>query len=228
MRFVLLLALLSSTAYAADGAAILKSLNDDAGWTVVAKDANGVDVYKKDVPGAPVPGFKGIKIVDADPDLLFDAILDVRSHVGLSDDIPLKKSVVISKSGNTIDFWQYLDVPGWTLANDRYWFARMTFNRDVGGVDGHHVQTWSLIDATQHPSHLATATAIDEDAVLTPFNYGGWEVEPMPGGKVKLTFRTLSDPGGSLPKSAQNLATQKTLPDNLLQFEAEAKRRAGK
>jgi hypothetical protein len=226
MRWLLLL-LLASPAAAAEGDAILKSLADESGWTLVKANAKGgVDVYKKDIPGAPVPAFKGIKVVDADPDLLFDAILDVPAHVGLSDDIPLKRSEVLARTGNTIDFWQYLDVPGWTMANDRYWFARMEFSRDVGGQDGHHVQTWRIIDAGQYPKALATAQGIDDDAVMTPFNYGGWEVEALGGGKVRMTFRTMSDPGGKLPKSAQNLATQKTLPDNLLQFEAEAKRRA--
>lgn len=225
---VALIALLLPSVAAANEA-ILAALKEDAGWTLhAAKAKNDVDVYKKSIPGQDIPAFKGVKVMEVDPDHLFDAIIDFRHHVGLSKDIPLTRSVVIKESGNTIDFWQYLNVPGWTLANDRFWFAKARISRNVGGEAGHHIQTWEIIDAEQYPDHLAKAKAIDEDSVMTPLNYGLWEVKPVGDGKVELIYRVISDPGGSLPKSAQSLATSRTLPDNLLQFEAEAKRRMAK
>jgi hypothetical protein len=185
----------------------------------------GVDVYKKDLAGIDIPAFKGVKVVDVDGEKLFDAIVDFAHQAGLSVDIPLTRSVVLKTSGNTVDFWQYLDVPGWTLANDRFWFVRAVISRDIGGVKGHHKQTWQEIDASLYPDALKEAQAIDADAVLTPLNYGSWEVVPLGGGKTQLIYRVISDPGGRLPKSAQALATGRTLPDNLLQFEEAARKR---
>ena len=37
------------------------------------------------------------------------------------------------------------------------------------------------------------------DAVLTPLNYGSWEVEPLGPGKSRLTYRVVSNPGGNIP-----------------------------
>jgi hypothetical protein len=227
MRSLLLLALtLFATPALADPGftAVQKMLDDDGGWAVHKLDAKeGVDIYKKTLNGVEIPAFKGEKLVSVDPSVLFDRIIDFPSQVGLSDDIPLSHSVVLKTSGNTIDFWQYLKVPGWTLANDRYWFAKATISRDIGGVKGHHKQTWQHIDPSAYPADLAKAKAVDEDAVMTPLNYGSWEVIPQGNGTTKLIYRVVSDPGGRLPKAAQAIATGKTLPDNLLQFEAAAK-----
>jgi hypothetical protein len=210
--------------------AALKLLLDESGWEVHKLKAKGdVDVYKKAVPGQDgLMCFKGVKVVDVDSTTYFDAVIDIAHHVGLSKDIPLVESHVLKRSGNDIDFWQYLDVPGWTLANDRFWFAKARIMRDLGGVKGRHRQTWEKIDPNGYADAYAQAKAKDEDAVLTPINYGSWDVTPLEGGKTKVEYRVLSDPGGRLPTSAQNLATGTTLPDNILQFEAEAKRRAAR
>jgi hypothetical protein len=210
----------------ADPAPLLRALEDENGWVVHKKGAKGgVDVYRKKIPGQSIPAFKGEKTVECDSTTLFEAIIDIAHHVGLSKDIPLVESRVLQRSGNTIDFWQYLDTPGWTLANDRYWFARATIYRDLGGTPGRHRQTWERIDETKFPDAVKAALARDDDAVLTPMNVGYWEVLPLGEGKTKLIYKVLSDPGGSLPDSAASLATGTTLPDNLLQFEAAGKRR---
>jgi hypothetical protein len=222
------LLLLPTPVLAGDGDGILKALFDDDGWTrLKRRDRGGVAVYRKDLPGHDQAAYRGVKVMDVDPDVLCDAIFDVGNYKGLSDKIPLKASEVIAKTRTTVDFWQFLDVPSWSMAKDRFWFARLTVQRDVGGQEGRHRQSWRIIDAEQHPEHLAKARAINANAILAPLNYGGWDIRPLPDGRVELTFVVLSDPGGRLPKSAERLSTARTLPENLLQFEAEAKRRQG-
>ena len=209
-------------------ASVQKALDSDSGWDVVKLDARGgVDVYKKVISGADMPGFKGVKWVEVDSDVLFEAINDFDDHDGMSDDIPLVKSRVLKRSGNKLHVFAYLDVPGWTLANDRFWFVEATINYNIGGVEGHHKQTWRKLDESLYPEAVEEARAMSEKAVLVELNHGSWEVVPE-GNKTKLIYRVLSSPGGKIPSGAQELATGKTLPDNLLQFEAEAKRRSRK
>lgn len=231
-RILLLLGLLvPALALAAGPQAVdvQRALDSDSSWEVVKLDAKGgVDVYKKDIAGSEMPGFKGIKIVDVPSDPLFDAINDFGSHAGLSDDIPLVKSRVLKRSGNTLHVFAYLDVPRWTLANDRYWFVEATMVHNVGGKAGHHKQTWVQLDPALYPNEVAEAKAMSDKAVLVELNHGSWEVIPQDDGRTQLIYRVLSSPGGKIPSGAQALATGQTLPDNLLQFEAEAKRRAGK
>lgn len=217
-----------SLAIAAPSAtAVQASLDSNSDWEVVKLDARGgVDVFKKDIGGSDMPGFKGVKLVDVGSDFLFAAINDFNAHTGLSKDIPLVKSRVLKQSGNTLHVFAYLDVPGWTLANDRYWFVEATIAHNLGGEAGHHKQTWKKLDASLYPSVVAEARAMSSKAVLVEVNFGSWEVIPKSGGKTELIYRVLSAPGGRIPSGAQALVTGQTLPENLLQFEAEAKRRA--
>ena len=90
------------------------------------------------------------------------------------------------------------------------------------------MQTWQSIDPSLYPEQRNAVLADYSSAILTPVNYGSWEIIPLGPGKSRLIYRVASDPGGRLPKAAVNLVTGKTLPDNLHQFEAEGKRRMAK
>ena len=189
----------SSAALAAppSGTEVQKALDSNSSWDVVKLDARGgVDVYKKDIAGFELPGFKGLKTVDVDSGVLFEAINDFDAHNGLSDQIPLVRSRVLKRVGNTVHVFAYLDVPNWTLANDRFWFVEATMNYNVGGVEGHHKQTWRKLDASLYPEVLKEALSISSKAVLVELNYGSWEVIPE-GGKTRLTVEVHTDPMGT-------------------------------
>jgi hypothetical protein len=220
---------LAAPAAAADHSAVQAELDADDGWRVHKMDARGgVDIYKKDIVAVGLLAFKGVKIIDVASGPVLDAILDIEAQVGLSDDIPLVASVVLGSGAGYIDFAQYLDTPGWTGASDRYWFARAEFQRDIGGTKGHHKQTWNKIDESPYPAVLAEFKKLSSSCIMTPVNHGSWELIPQPDGRTKMIYRVVSDPGGRLLKSATNFATGRTLPNNLLQFEAEGRRRAVK
>ncbi|MEE2829426.1 MAG: hypothetical protein VX498_09570 [Myxococcota bacterium] len=214
---------------AVDPLKIQRQLDSSSDWSVVKLDAKGgVDVYKKTIGDFDMPGFKGIKIVDVPADPLFEAINDFDRHAGLSEDIPLVESRVLKQEGNTRHVFAYLDVPGWTMANDRYWLVEAVAKFNIDGEPGHHKQTWRQLDPALYPEAVGLALKRSEKAVMVDLNHGSWEVIPRSDGKTELVYRVLSTPGGKIPSGAQALATSKTLPDNLLQFEAEGKRRAGK
>ena len=205
--------------------AVLAALHDEGDWQLLRHDSrSGVDIYRKDVAGMALPAFRAEKDVAASSERLFELILDLNRHAGLSDTIPLIRSQVLSRRGDELDYMQYLDSPGWTLARDRYWFNRARVQRDLAGRVGHHRLSWQGIDPAGYPRQWRALLAGNEDAIRTPINYGSWEVIPQAGGRSRLVYRVLSDPGGSLPRSAQLLVTARTLPENLLQFESEVLR----
>ena len=207
---------------------VLAALHDEVGWDLYRRDARGgVDIYRKKVAGMAVPAFRGEKIVAADSELLFGILLDLDQHAGLSDEIPLTHSEVLSRQSNELDYVQYIDSPGWTLTRDRYWFSRARVERNLAGRQGHHLQTWEAIDPGLYPRQWRALLSENEDAVRVATNYGSWEVIPLGPKRSKLVYRVLSDAGGSLPKAVVLLVTARTLPLSMLQFEAEAFRRAG-
>ncbi len=206
---------------------VLAALHQQEGWKLLRRDARGgVDVYRKEIAGMPVPAYRGEKTVEVDSNLLFAVLVDFERHAGLSDQIPLTLSEVLDRRGNQVEYLQYLDSPGWTLTRDRYWFNRAQIHLDLDGRPGHHRQTWQGIDPSRYPQRWQRLLAEHGDAIRTPLNYGSWEVIPAGVGRATMVYRVLSDPGGSLPKSLQHLVTAQTLPETLLQFEAEALRRS--
>ena len=208
---------------------VLAALHENDGWKLVRRGARGgVDIYRKDLADMPVPAFRGEKTVAVDSNLLFEVLVDFEGHAGLSEQIPLTHSEVLARRGNQVEYLQYLDSPGWTLTRDRYWFNRAQIHLDLDGRQGHHRQTWQGIDPARYPKRWRLLLAQHKGAIRTPLNYGSWEVIPLGPNRSTLVYRVLSDPGGTLPKSIQVLVTATTLPDAVLQFEAEALRRAGR
>ena len=208
--------------------ALLDELHDESGWVKAHQPrARGVAIYRKDVAGTELPGFRGELVVEAGSEQLFALISDLDRHAGLSDDIPLVLSQVLARNDDGVDYLQVLDAPNWTLTRDRYWFNRTFIARNLGGQMGHHRQSWLGIDPSLYPDRWRALLSEHPGAIRTPLNLGSWEVIPLSAERSRLIYRVLSDPGGRLPSAIQTLVTASTLPLNLLQFQAEAKRAAG-
>ena len=206
---------------------LLGELHDESGWKLDHRSGTkGVTVYRKDILGTELPGFRGELEVAADSELLFALVADLDAHAGLSDAIPLSQSEVLARWDGGLDYVQVLDSPAWTLTRDRYWINRASIERDLMGRKGHHRQTWRGLSASLYPARRSAVLEEYPGGIRTPVNLGSWEVIPMGPSRSRLVYRVLSDPGGRLPSGLQTLVTASTLPENLLQFEAEVLRLA--
>ena len=79
------------------GNTLLKALHDPSGWEMHRRAArDGVDVFKKDIDGVRIPGFRGEKVIAASSNLLFSLLVDLNKHVSMSKRIPLAISEVLS------------------------------------------------------------------------------------------------------------------------------------
>ncbi len=211
------------------GDTLLKALHDPSGWEVHLRAAReGVDVFKKDIDGVRIPGFRGEKVVAASSDSLFSLLVDLNNHVRISKRIPLVISEVISSSGNTLEFFQLVATPSWTMARDRCWFNRAEILRNVDGEAGRHRLTWKGLDPAPFSEYLEKVLVDYPNALVIPLSVGSWEVVPIGPKSTRLIYRVLTDPGGKIPANLQELVTGRTLPDNLLQFETAAAERAAK
>jgi len=208
-------------------AEVLESLHDPSGWTEHRRGAReGVDVYKKDIAGFGVPAFRGEKVVAVSSDLLFDMLVDFNTHAGMSERVLLTISEVLKTQGNTVEFFQLVDTPAWTMARDRCWFNRAVLNRNYAGEQGRHRQTWETLSPEHYPEYWKGVLERYPRALHLPVSMGSWEVVPLGPKSTLLIYRVIIDPGGHVPNGLQEFITGKTLPDNLLQFEAAALERA--
>lgn len=226
--FHLLIGLLgvASPAWAVDGPAIQRLLNDASGWTP-AGGRDGIEVFQKPVPALGLTAYKGVTVVAVDHATLYRLIADVAHHDDFND--MLADSVVLGGSGNAVDFYQVADTPDWLPISDRFWFNRTVELRDLGGSPGHHRREWFTIEdaAGRYAAELAQVQARFPKAVQVTVSYGSWEVRPLADGQVELTYRTVSHPGGTISTSLAATLAERTLPDNMLRFVHQAQKTGG-
>jgi hypothetical protein len=193
-----------------------------AQWaTVTTKshaDAGTVEIWRATVDG--IECFKGTAVTDAPIAKLLDVVADVASATKWSS-AGVTEAKLLSKSGSTIEYYQYLDVPGWTMASDRFWFLRST----IENTPTKAVLKWTrLPEGGPHAAAFAEVKAAHPDAVEPTVNVGGWYFEQQADG-VHISYEICTQPGGSIPAAIQNAATKGTLPDTVGDVVREAKKR---
>ena len=215
--FVVLSALASSALAAPSAQQVIAALQDTAGWSAPSQ-TKGVAVSTKKVAGLSVPAFRGQRTVDVSCDAYFANVSDPSRHQAVNS--MLRASRVVKKDGDTVVFYQVLDVP---LLSDRYWINGAKNERNIGGQAGHDRQTWWAEQRDDYPE-IRDAVEKEYSAVFTEVNYGFWDLVPAGDGSCTVTYAVVSDPGGSIPSSAGSWASEKSLPANINSFYEAAKR----
>ena len=153
--------------------------------------------------------------------LLLELVSDIEGEPGWST-AGLTEAKILKKGADFLDYYQYLDTPGWTLTADRFWFLRGTFV----GEKGQQIFYWDRMGDRGGPYHAEydAVTAAHPRAIEPPTNLGGWVFEEAEN-NVKMSYIICSDSGGSIPRSVQMLASRSTVPDVLVDVVREGKRR---
>jgi hypothetical protein len=182
-------------------------------------DAGKVDIWRATVDG--VECFRGTAVTDAPVAKLLDVVADVASATRWSS-AGVTEAKLLSRSGDTLEYYQYLDVPGWTMASDRFWFLRST----VESTPTKASFVWDRLPegGGSHAAEFQQVKAAHPDAVEPTVNVGGWFFEQQ-GDGVHISYEICTLPGGSIPSAIQNAATKGTLPDTVGDVVREAKKR---
>jgi hypothetical protein len=182
-------------------------------------DAGEVKVYRAIVEG--VTCFQGMATADVPLEALLDVATDIESAIEWSS-AGVLEAETLGRNGDTLDYYQYLDVPGWTLSADRFWFLRGVIERGAEETSFH----WERSDvATQYAERYQQVAKDHPKAIEPPINVGGWTFRATDTG-TEVRYRVCSDVGGALPRGVQNAATKGTLPDTVGDAVREARRRS--
>lgn len=199
---------------------------ESANWTHLTDrehdDAGTVKVYSGSVAG--VSCFKATaETSDVDGKTMLDVVSDVVGAKKWSS-AGVTQAELLGRNGNTITYYQYLDVPNWTMASDRYWFLTSVIDE----TPGKRSLKWQKIDpSSPHAARYESFKAENSKAVEPPVNVGGWYFTDDDFG-MSITYLICTDAGGSIPTAVQSAATRKTLPDTVGDAVREAKRRLGR
>lgn len=215
----MMLTLVVMTAFAAEPR--WDALATMSGWTEVAtraSDVGPVTVFHKEIDG--IPCLQGHLSTDVSPDQLLAVVMDIPGSLQWST-AGLAYSETIARPGGALHFWQYLDVPNWTLVADRYW----VLEGRPESVDGGKRFRWRRLEAeATYPAITAKARAKSSSVVEPPINWGEWVFRPN-GSGTTVEYRACADVGGSLPQSIQSWVATRTLPDTVADVVREARKR---
>jgi hypothetical protein len=123
----------------------------------------------------------------------------------------ISEAKLLSKSVNKLEYYQYLDVPSWTMSSDRFWFLQSTLE---SGAERAALRWSPLVNGGAHAAYYAEVKAAHPDAIEPTANVGSWVFERQSDG-THVTYSVCTLPGGSIPTMVQNAATRKTLPDTV-------------
>jgi len=183
-------------------------------------DAGTIKVAVAEIGG--LKCLKGSATVAGSADTYLGVAKDIKGGTKWST-AGLSESVVLGTPSGYIDYYQYLDVPGWTGASDRFWFLRGT-TENSGNTK---TFWWDRMgdNGGEYSAKFAEVVAANPKAVEPPLNVGGWTFTQS-GGNVAIAYFVCSDTGGSLPRAIQYAAAKQTLPDTLGDLVREGKKRS--
>jgi hypothetical protein len=198
-------------------------LDNPDGWTLHS-EKDRVLVYQKAIDEIGLTAYMGRMVLapEVTPDDLFATLGDVEHHPDFNS-LLVDSRRLYSDPGRR-DFCQVMKGPRLVPIAKRYWFNRSFEQRDIDGERGHHRSTWMRLPEDAYPEARREIGEKYRGAVELPLTFGSWECLPL-GGSYAVTFRTVSDPGGSIPKFLVNWATRRALPENMLLFEKAAAER---
>ncbi len=220
---VLVSVTLSSSAARADGPT-WPAIKATTAWEHLSDrdhdDAGSISVHVAEIAG--VKCLKGEAVTPGKADVYLAVAKDIKAAMSWSK-AGLKYSEVLGTGASTIDYFQYLDVPGWTGASDRFWFLRGT--TESGG--GQMTFWWDRMGERggPHNARFEEVVAQNPSAVEPPLNVGGWSFM-QDGANVRSRYYVCSDTGGVLPKALQYAAAKQTLPDTVGDLVREAIKRS--
>lgn len=193
-----------------------------ASWAVVTttthKDAGEITIWKATISG--VECYRGTATTDLPPQKLLAVVADINGATRWST-AGLTEARLLNKVGNRIEYYQYLDVPGWTMSSDRFWFLSSTLEDTPARAALH----WEkLAEGGPHKAVWEEVKAAHPDAVEPTVNVGSWIFEKE-GEAVAVRYSICTQPGGSIPIAIQNAATRKTLPNTIGDVIREARAR---
>ena len=196
-------------------------LKDSSGWTVqntVQTDVGPVVVKKKLIDGFPC--FSGTTKYPESLNipLMIEIAADAESAMTWSS-ADITDAKTLARTDTYVDYWQYLEI---FALSDRMWFLRGYFERDGEAL----LFRWERLEqGGPHKEFYKAKIEQFPHAEITPINLGAWRIQQQIDNTTVVQYSICSHPGGSISPMFQSIATESTLPNNLVDMIQETKRR---
>lgn len=220
LLMIVSLALTLAAASAAPPPAVV-SLQRSEGWRghAVKSTAYGpVDVWWREIDG--VMCFRASFETGMSPGKIVDVIVDVEAAPSWGSG-PMPLSEVLDRGPHHVDYVQLVDLPGWMLAQDRYWIMRAQREElDDGGVE----LSWSRIEEGTYDDVRFRVLRDYDDPLEIASSYGSWRFTQA-SEAWSVVYNACTDPGGSAPPALQRWSAYRSVPKSVEGLLTETRRR---
>jgi uncharacterized protein YndB with AHSA1/START domain len=179
--------------------ALLMVSPPEGGWKA-ERAGDGVEISSRAVAGHRVRELRVIGEIEAPPAAVFRVLADTDRYPETMAYVKEARLVAREPDG-TLHAYFRVSPP---VVSDRDYTLRLVL---VGPGEGRTTLevAWTLSDRGPPPR---------DGVVRVTLNTGGWRLEPLDGGRrTRATYQLLTDPAGSVPTFAANMANQKALPE---------------
>lgn len=161
----------------------------------LAKRADMIEVYVRDVPGSKLKELKTIALFESSPDALLALLTDINAQsmyqFGCVSSLRIVKSTIYEQM-----FYQQLYMP-WPFTQRDGVFKQAISPKSTS--EEIFIETTSLSELISHKVGY----------VRVPFMQSGWHIKKVSESIVNAEYRLKVDPGGGIPKWLINLFIDK-------------------
>ncbi len=179
--------------------ALLLLAPPEGGWKA-EQAGEGVEISSREVKGHRVREVRVVGEIEAPPAAVCRALADTDRYPETMAYVKEARLVARDPDG-TLHVYFRVSPP---VVSDRDYTLRLRLAGARQGRTTYQV-TWTPSDRGPPPR---------DGVVRVTLNTGGWRLEPLDGGRrTRATYHLLTDPAGSVPAFAANMANQKALPE---------------
>lgn len=164
-----------------------------AGWEP-SSDRDGIQVWTRTIPGAPLKDFRGVMVVEQPLDAVVAAVTDVASYPEWFFQM---KEARIAQGERLDEAYVYFMIGGIWPVSDRDAVIKATVSQDP--------QTLSLFMAADAAPDFLPKVA---GRVRMPAMKSGWKLTPLSATRTEIELIGNADPGGWIPLWLANSVVQ--------------------
>ena len=204
-----------------DNFVLLQSLENNEDWSLIDMRKDSIRVYEKKVEGMDLSALKVEKIIDFNPKLIFETIMDINNYPYIMEN-PDVTSFIIGQRDNMIYAYNHFPIP-LPFIEDRHYIFKIKQVSDTQ-------INWHLVDYMEVKSspRLKSITDKNSSAVYMDYGAGLWEIEILTESLSRASYILYMDAGGSLTNNLNDLFASQSIIDLYQSILKESNKKAKK